>query len=90
MVLSSSAIVVTSQHKPTVRTLLNYEVSMLRHNIVYLSRTIAVKQSVGPCPVFVDGKVRATATVVDTINEQLRVCCHSVRQPIPRVENKIS
>ena len=68
LVLTSSAVVVTSQHKPTVQTLLNYEVSFLHHSIVYLSCTIAVAKSVGPWPVFMDGKVRTTATIVDRIN----------------------
>ena len=63
--LASSAVVVTSQHKPSVQTLLNYKMSLLRHNIVYRSNTIAVTKSVGPWPVFMDGKVRTIATVID-------------------------
>ena len=63
-------IVVTSQHKPTVLTLLNYEVSLLRHTVVYRSYTIAVTKSAGHWQVFMDGKVRTTATVVDKINKR--------------------
>ena len=59
----------TSQHKPRVLTLLNYEVSLLRHNIVYLSCTIAITKSVGPWPGFMAvGEVRTAATVVDKMN----------------------
>ena len=72
--LASSAIVITSQHKPTILALLNYEVSLLRHNNVYRSCTIIkVTKSVGPWPLFMNGKVRTTANVVDTIRESNRL-----------------
>ena len=52
--------------------LLNYEVRLLHHNIVYRSYTIVITKSVGPWPVFMAvDKVRTTATAVDKINKQI-------------------